>query len=64
MIVELGDTPRGFVVYPGGESGNPGSPHYADFMGKWTKGEYYETLFLKKADEKNDRIKGVQEFKK
>jgi penicillin G amidase len=64
MIVELGDTPRAFVVYPGGESGNPGSPHYDDFVDKWTKGEYYEALFMKKADEKNDRIKSTQAFNK
>ena len=64
MIVELGDTPRAFVVFPGGESGNPGSPHYADFLEKWTKGEYYEAIFLKKADDKNARLTNVQEFNK
>lgn len=64
MIVELGDTPKAYVVYPGGQSGNPGSPYYDNFIEKWTKGEYYEALFLKNADEKNDRILTVQSFKK
>jgi penicillin G amidase len=64
MIVELGDTPRAFVVYPGGQSGNPGSKNYDDFLGKWTKGEYYEAVFMRKADEKNARVTVVQEFKK
>ncbi len=64
MIVELGDTPRAFVVYPGGQSGNPGSKNYDDFLGKWTKGEYYEAIFMRKADEKNARVTVVQEFKK
>ena len=64
MIVELGDTPRAFVVYPGGQSGNPGSKHYADFIEKWTKGEYYEAVYMKKADETSPRLTGVQEFNK
>ena len=64
MIVELGDTPKAYVVYPGGQSGNPGSPYYDNFLDKWTKGEYYEAVFLRKADEKNDRITSIQEFKK
>jgi penicillin G amidase len=64
MIVEMGETPRAFVVYPGGQSGNPGSQHYADFVDKWTKGEYYEALFMKKADETSPRLTSVQEFRK
>lgn len=64
MIVELGDTPRAFVVYPGGQSGNPGSKNFDTNLEKWTKGEYYEAVFLRKADEANQRIKLVQEFKK
>ena len=64
MIVELGETPHAYVVYPGGQSGNPGSKYYTNFMDKWTKGEYYEAVFLRKVDEKNPRITHVQEFKK
>jgi penicillin G amidase len=64
MIVEMGDQPHAFVAYPGGQSGNPGSPYYTSFLETWTKGEYYEALFLKKADEQNARIKTVQTFKK
>jgi penicillin G amidase len=63
MIVEMGETPRAFVVYPGGQSGNPGSKHYADFVEKWTKGEYFEAIFMKKADETNPRLMRMQEFK-
>lgn len=64
MIVELGETPRAFVVYPGGQSGNPGNKNYDAFIDKWAKGEYYEAVFLRKADEKHPRIVSVQEFKK
>ncbi len=53
MIVEMTDTrPRGYVVYPGGQSGNPGNKHFDDFLDKWTNGEYYEALFLKNKDDK------------
>jgi penicillin G amidase len=63
MIVELGgDKPRAFVNYPGGQSGNPGNKHYDQFIDKWAKGEYYEAIFMRKADEKNDRLVHMQTF--
>lgn len=40
MIVELGEDTRAFGIYPGGQSGNPGSPFYRNFLDTWTKGEY------------------------
>lgn len=40
MIVELGPEPRAFGIYPGGQSGNPGSPFYRHFLAHWQKGEY------------------------
>ena len=48
MVVELGG--KAYGIYPGGQSGNVGSPFYASMLDKWTKGEYYELLFLSKAD--------------
>jgi penicillin amidase len=55
MVVALGRNPKGLGVFPGGQSGNPGSHFYANFMEKWQKGELYELLYLKKA-EKNAKI--------
>jgi penicillin amidase len=40
MIVELGPEIQAFGVYPGGQSGNPGSPHYRSFLPTWQKGQY------------------------
>ncbi len=59
MVVQLGkdNTTKGFGVYPGGQSGNPGSPHYDDMIETWRKGELNELLFLKSKEEKSDRIK-------
>jgi penicillin G amidase len=45
MVVELGPEPRAFGIYPGGQSGNPGSPFYRQFLPVWQKGEY-RTLTL------------------
>jgi penicillin amidase len=50
MIVEMGkDNIRAFGVYPGGQSGNPGSPYYASFLDTWAKGEYFPLVFLDRA---------------
>jgi len=34
-------------VYPGGQSGNPGSIYYDNMIDTWAKGEYYPIHFLK-----------------
>ncbi len=39
MVVELGPEVRGFGVYPGGQSGNPVSPWYADRIPRWVEGQ-------------------------
>ena len=46
MIVELGDRPKAYGIYPGGQSANVGSEHYADFVNDWNKGKYYELQFF------------------
>jgi penicillin amidase len=38
MIVELGPELRAWATYPGGQSGNPVSPRYADRIPLWMKG--------------------------
>ncbi|WP_332910179.1 penicillin acylase family protein [Algoriphagus boritolerans] len=40
MIVELGPEIEAIGVYPGGQSGNPGSKFYANFIPIWANGEY------------------------
>lgn len=46
MVVALGDKPEAWGLYPGGQSGNPGSRHYDDFVDDWARGEAYPLLFL------------------
>ncbi len=42
MIVELGKEVKAYGVYPGGPSGNPGSPFYDNAVEQWAEGKYYE----------------------
>jgi penicillin G amidase len=56
MVVALGPEPKAYGVYPGGQSGNPGSPYYDNLIETWRKGELDEILYLKKADQTNQRI--------
>ncbi len=46
MIVELTSPPTALGIYPGGQSGNPGSKYYDNFIDEWAAGEYYKLLFM------------------
>lgn len=56
MVVALGQRPKAYVIYPGGQSGNPGSHYYSNFIPTWTKGELADALYLTRSNEKSDRI--------
>ncbi|AQG82069.1 penicillin acylase family protein [Spirosoma montaniterrae] len=57
MVVALGPQPKAYGVYPGGQSGNPGSPHYLNMLETWRTGQLNELLFLQTAQDKHPRIK-------
>lgn len=40
MVVELAASPNAYGIYPGGQSGNPGSFYYDNFIEKYAKGAY------------------------
>ncbi len=63
QIVELGDEVKAYVSYPGGQSGNPGSKHYDDFLNKWAEGKYYEALFMKDENDHSRMMTSKQIFK-
>jgi penicillin amidase len=56
MVVALGPQVKAYGVYPGGQSGNPGSHYYDNLLETWRKGELHQLVYLKKADEQNTRI--------
>jgi penicillin amidase len=53
MVVQMSDPIEAYGVYPGGESGNPGSPYYDNGVQDWVNGNYNQ-LHLFKADEGDD----------
>lgn len=62
MVVHLTTPTEAYGIYPGGQSGNPGSPFYDSFVADWTAGKYYN-LWLMKEEEKGDkRIKWTMQF--
>ena len=56
MVVSLGSEMQGWGIYPGGQSGNPGSKFYDNFVDDWLADRVYEFLYLKSADTKHDRL--------
>lgn len=51
MVVELGPEVRAWAVYPGGQSGSPASPRYADRLSRWAMGQLEPVLFPRTAGE-------------
>ncbi len=56
MVVALGKEVKGYGVFPGGQSGNPGSFYYDDMIDTWTSGRLNELLFLKSNTDQSKRI--------
>ncbi|WP_428262433.1 penicillin acylase family protein [Haliangium sp.] len=61
MVVELGPEVHGWGIYPGGQSGNPGSVHYDDFVDTWVRGELVPLLFLRGPEQEraSDQVAGT-----
>jgi penicillin amidase len=64
MIVQMSNPVEAYGVYPGGQSGNPGSRYYDDFMGNWVKGKYYRLHFLTPADSSSQAVRYRIDFYK
>lgn len=62
MVVSLEKTGvKSWATYPGGQSGNPGSKHYADMLERWTSGKYFSMVFMKDPEAAKDRtLQSVQ----
>jgi penicillin G amidase len=64
MIVHLTDKTEAYGVYPGGQSGNPGSPFYDSFVDYWAAGKYYPLWVMDKEETKDKRVKWKMVFSK
>lgn len=63
MIIEMTTPTNAYGVYPGGQSGNPGSFYYDNFIDTWSVGEYYKLWFMGTTDITDNRIKWKMSFK-
>jgi len=50
MIVEMSSPPKALGIYPGGQSGNPGSHYYDNFIDQWAVGDYINLLFMQSSE--------------
>ena len=57
MVVELGERPKAYGIYPGGQSGNIGSKYYTNFIEDWRQGKYYRLqFFLSEKEAKSNAV--------
>ncbi|MFB0523681.1 MAG: penicillin acylase family protein, partial [Candidatus Bathyarchaeia archaeon] len=52
QIIDLSNWEKSLSIHSTGQSGNPASPHYDDFIEKWLNVEYHPMLFEKETIEK------------
>lgn len=62
MIVSLTPETEAWGIYPGGESGNPGSKFYDDFVTDWALGKYYKLWVMKASEATDARVKWIMSF--
>jgi len=56
MIVHLNDKTEAYGIYPGGQSGNPGSKYYDQFVDDWAAAKYYPLWVMKKEEAGDKRV--------
>jgi len=54
-ILDLADWDRSVATSTPGQSGQPGSPHYADLLPLWRDGRYFPLLYSRAAVERETR---------
>ena len=62
MVVQLTEKTEAYGIYPGGQSGNPGSIYYDTFIDDWVAGRYYPLWIMNKREIKDKRVKAVIHF--
>jgi penicillin amidase len=62
MVISLTAKTEAYGVYPGGQSGNPGSKYYDDFVDQWAAGKYYSLWMMTKNETSDKRILSKMTF--
>jgi penicillin amidase len=63
MIVHMNTPIEAYGVYPGGQSGNPGSKFYDNFIDQWTRGQYYKLFVMDRTAVAEKKYKWKMTFK-
>lgn len=64
MVVSMEKTGvKAWGVYPGGQSGNPGSPYYNSMLDAWTKGNYFHLQFTNSIEQLKQKSIGYTSLK-
>jgi penicillin amidase len=64
MVIHMTDEIEGYGIYPGGQSGNPGSKYYDNFVDDWAAGKHHRLLFMKRGETSDPKIRWTMEFRK
>lgn len=64
MVVSLTAKTEAYGIYPGGQSGNPGSKFYDNFISDWALGKYYSLWMMTKEEAGDKRVKWKMTFSK
>jgi penicillin G amidase len=64
IVVELTQKTTAYGIYPGGQSGNPGSRFYNNFVNDWAVGKYYALWMMTKEETGDSRVKWKMNFSK
>ena len=62
MVGSLEKETTAYIVYPGGQSGNPGSVYYDNFVDKWAAGGYYKAWFMQREENEGEKKLWKMEF--
>jgi penicillin amidase len=64
MVISLTAKTEAYGVYPGGQSGNPGSKYYDSFVDYWAAGKYYPLWMMTKEEIGDKRVLAKMSFSK
>jgi penicillin amidase len=57
MVVQMSNPVKAYGIYPGGQSGNPGSRYYDNFIKDWVDGKYYLLNFFTLTDSVSPKVR-------
>jgi penicillin amidase len=60
----LTDKIEAYGIYPGGQSGNPGSRYYDNMVNDWAKGVYQPLWVMRPEEAKSKQVKFKMSFQK